>query len=292
MLWLGLILVLLLGTIAGCWWGSNIVFYPPAKIPLKIFPQQFDLPYQEASFKTRDGITLRGWLIPAQEKTNRTIIFCHGWGDNKGDMLERFRFLHPYFNMFFFDNRAHGDSGGTHSSIGYLESIDFDAALQYLKDTRPEWIRSLGICGLSMGATVSIYGMANYPELRCAIFEAPFQSFNGVVMQFASNHFALPYFPFVWLTLFIIRLRLGGDPEPYSPTFHIQQLSGRPLLFISGEEDQLMPLKRVRGLYEMAGEPKEFWAVPKATHGRCQEVAGKEYERRITQYFHTHLPVL
>ena len=140
-----------------------------------------------------------------------------------------------------------------------------------------------------MGAAVAIRSMASCKDLRCALLEAPFRSFNAVVNQFCANKFALPYFPFVWLTLAIITYRLGADPETYSPTYHIRKLSGRPLLFIAGEKDPLMPLALVRSLYEEAGEPKEMWIVPEATHGRCQEIAGGEYNRRVLDFFEKNL---
>ena len=89
-----------------------MIFHPPLQGPLKVFPHQFDLEHENVEFETEDGVTLRGWLIPSPSDTKRTIIFCHGWGDDKGDMLDRFQFLYKDFNLFFFDCRAHGDSGG------------------------------------------------------------------------------------------------------------------------------------------------------------------------------------
>ncbi|MFH2202118.1 MAG: alpha/beta hydrolase [Elusimicrobiota bacterium] len=290
MTWLLLLLPLLLLTLIGaCWWGSGRVFHPPAMTPLYVFPEQFGLAHEKVSFPTEDGLTLKGWLIPAREKTDRTIFFCHGWGDNKGDMLDRFHFLARDFNLFFYDSRAHGESGGEFSTIGYLEAIDFTAALRFLKEQRPAWMRRLGFYGLSMGAAVGIRGLAYAPEFRCAVLEAPFASFNEVVEQFCTINYPLPRFPFAYLTLAIIRHRLGADSEPHSPRYHIRKLSGRPLFFISGAQDRLMPPAIVRSLYEEAGQPKELWEIPEAEHGRCQEAAGEEYNRRVREFFRANL---
>lgn len=279
----------LAGVLAACWWGSNIVFRPSHKIPLLAFPEQFDLRYEAVSFTASDGAKLKGWLIPAAEPTDRTILLCHGWSDNKGDMLARFRFLAAGFNLFFFDVRGHGESPGSFSTIGYLEARDFDAALLALERLKPAWSKRLGVLGLSMGAAMAIRGLAAHPGLRCAVAEAPFRSFNAVVHQFTRNHFSLPYFPFVWLTLVIIRLRLGADPEPLSPIYHAAASPGRPKLFIAGSEDTLMPLTEVRAVFDAAADPKELWRIEGAAHGRCQETAGGEYERRISEFFGRHL---
>lgn len=280
---------LLLGLFAACWWGANVVFYPPDLLPDLLRPEELDIPYESVEFTTDDDVLLRAWVIRAQSPTDATIVFCHGWGDNKGDMLRRFHALRDRFNLYFLDTRAHGESAGRHSSIGYLEAIDFDAAMRNLKERHPAWVKRLGICGLSMGAAMAVHAMARHPEIRCGVLESPFRSFNEVVRQFCQNKFKLPYFPFVWLTLLIIRMRLGADPEPVSPVHHVDRISPRPVLYLSGENDSLMPLSEVRALYELNGEPKELWVVPGATHGRCQEAAPEEYDRRIRSFFETHL---
>lgn len=279
----------LLALLAACWWGSNVVFDPAHKTPLRVRPADLGLPCEDAAFETPDGVTLRGWLIPAAAPTDASVILCHGWSDNKGDMLARFRFLQRDFNLFLFDSRGHGESSAPIGTIGYLESVDFDAALRHLRAARPGWCRRLGVVGLSMGAAMGIFALARHRALLCGVLESPFRSFNEVVTQFTTNRFALPFFPFVWLTLLVISLRLGDDPEPYSPIYHVGAIAPRPLLFISGEEDSLMPLAQVRAVYAAAGRPKQLWTVPGASHGRCQELAGAEYEARVRGFLLAHL---
>ena len=41
----------------------------------------------------------------------------------------------------------------------------------------------------------------------------------------------------------------------------------------------------LRALYAAAGEPKELWMVPGATHGKCRESAGAQYDRRVMDFF-------
>lgn len=281
--------ILMLALFCACWWGSNIIFSPGHKAPLTVFPDQLGMEFTAVSFQANDGLTLRGWLIPAQKPTQKTVLLCHGWSDNKGDMLDRFRFLHQSFNLMAFDSRYHGDSDGERTTLGTMESLDFDAALRCLQRRRPAWKKNLGLVGLSMGGAISIFGMAKHHEPRCAVIEAPFRSFNAVVGRFTRNNFSLPYFPFVWSALIVIRARLGIDAEPHSPIYHVHRVAPRPLLFIAGELDQMAPLDEVRALYAAAGKPKELWVIPKATHGKCQETAGAEYDRRITAFFEKNL---
>lgn len=277
--------LLLAALFYACWWGSNMVFHPYRMLPNAVFPEQFGLAYERCEFKSEDGLTLRAWLIPAAKETDKTVFFCHGWGDNKGDMLRRFHFLAQDFNLFLFDSRQHGESDGDLSTIGSLEARDFAAALAWLKKRHPAWTRRLSLLGLSMGAAMGIRGMAVHGGFRCALLESPFRSFNRVVHQFAINAYRLPYYPFVWLTLAVIRARVGHDPEPFSPVLYAADMPAVPLFFIAGEKDALMPLGEVEALYAMCKPPKSLWVVPGGEHGRCQEAAGPEYDRRVREFF-------
>ena len=49
-------------------------------------PEQFGLRYEKIAFTTPDGIELKGWFIPSPGDDKRTLIMCHGWGDNKGEL--------------------------------------------------------------------------------------------------------------------------------------------------------------------------------------------------------------
>lgn len=277
--------VLAAAVLYACWWGTNMVFHPHRMLPNAVFPEQFALGYEKVSFKTEDGLTLRGWLIPAAKATDKTIFFCHGWGDNKGDLLRRFHFLAADFNLFLFDSRHHGESEGELSTIGSLEARDFAAALAWLKAEHPAWTRRLSLLGLSMGAAMAVRGMAVHGGFQCALLESPFRSFNRVVHQFGINAYRLPYFPLIWLMLHVLRWRLGHDPEPFSPVYYAADMPAVPLFFIAGEKDALMPLSEVVALHAMCKPPKELWVVPGGEHGRCQEAAGPEYERRVREFF-------
>jgi pimeloyl-ACP methyl ester carboxylesterase len=57
------------------------------------------------------------------------------------------------------------------------------------------------------------------------------------------------------------------------------------VLFIYGQHDQ----PNVRGLtpsyYNVAGEPKEIWEVPGASHTGAIDSQPREYERRVIAFF-------
>jgi pimeloyl-ACP methyl ester carboxylesterase len=59
-----------------------------------------------------------------------------------------------------------------------------------------------------------------------------------------------------------------------------------PMLFISGDADQLVPPAHMRRLYELSSRctEKEFYSVLGGTHNDTFEVAGAEYYRRLRAF--------
>jgi pimeloyl-ACP methyl ester carboxylesterase len=292
MIWLAAALLLAAAVYALCWWGAGIILHPPAMSPMWIFPEQFGLRYEKISFHTRDGLELKGWFIPSTTGDKRTILMCHGWGDNKGELLKQTYFLNENggFNLMYFDFRSHGESEGEITTIGGLETIDFDAAVEWLRKSKPDLADSVGVFGLSMGAAVTVASLPKHPDLRCAVVESPFSDYRTVIKRWAWNNMKLPYYPLVAITLFILRSRVK-DPEidRFNPVESAPKIAPRPLFVIGGEFDRLMTPEDVRKVFDAAREAKQLWMVPEAWHAKCREAAGMEYDTRVIGFFSRNL---
>ena len=292
MIWLTAAVLLAAAVCALCWWGAGIILHPPAMSPMWIFPEQFGLRYEKVAFKTRDGLELKGWFIPSPTGDKRTILMCHGWGDNKGELLKQTYFLNENggFNLLYFDFRSHGESEGEITTIGGLETIDFDAAVEWLRKAKPDLADTVGVFGLSMGAAVTIASLPKHPDLRCAVVESPFSDYRTVIKRWAWNNMKLPYYPLVAITLFILRMRVK-DPEidRFNPVESAPKIAPRPLFVIGGEFDRLMMPEDVREVFAAAREPKQLWMVPEGWHAKCREAAGMEYDTRVSGFFSRNL---
>jgi fermentation-respiration switch protein FrsA (DUF1100 family) len=66
----------------------------------------------------------------------------------------------------------------------------------------------------------------------------------------------------------------------------VGRIAPRPLLFIHGGADDLIPVEEAEALYELAGEPKELWIVPGVGHARVAEVEPRKYSERVGGFFH------
>ncbi|MEQ1920121.1 MAG: alpha/beta hydrolase, partial [Elusimicrobiota bacterium] len=264
----------------------------PPMSPMSHFPEHYELPYENISFSTRDGLKLKGWFLPSPGGDKRTILMCHGMSDNKGLLLKQTYFLNKTggFNLVYFDFRSHGESEGTITTSGGLETIDFDAAMAWLREAKPELMGNVGAFGLSMGATVTVVSMSKHPDLRCAVVESPFTDYRTVIARWFWNNVKVPYFPLVALTIKIVRSRVNASEiELFDPVASAALISPRPLFVIGGERDSLMTPEDVTLVFAAAREPKQLWMVPEASHTMCREAAGTEYDTRLLEFYSRHL---
>lgn len=269
--------------------GASFILYDPTRKPHVIWPEQFRLRFERVEFPNADHQRLRGWIVhpPEPGPEPRLLVMCHGWGANKGDILEETRFLAEKggFHLFYFDFRACGESDGEVSTIGYLESLDLDAALKYLRREHPKLVKRMGIFGMSMGGAVAITGLARHKDLKAGVIESAFTSYEQVISRWNKGKTWLPDFPLIPMTRAWIRLRLGADPEPWSPIHHIDKLESRPMFYITGDQDWLMPTDEAVKLHERTPGPKDLWIVPGAGHGKCWRTSPVEYERKVLAFF-------
>lgn len=257
------------------------------KMQLNYWPDLFKLVFESINFRTTDGIDLSGWFIPATSgETNKTIIFCHGWGSNKGEVLKDTYFLAEYgFNLFYFDFRASGESKGEISSIGYLEIKDLESAIEFLKYYKPHAAEKIGVLGISMGGSVATYVASRNDEIKCILLESTFYSYNRVVGNWSWSRMKIPYYPLVPLTLFFVRLKLAADPEIFSTIHYIDKITV-PVLFVSGDHDDLVPVEDTKILFEKCkSSKKDLSIIIGASHGRCAEVGGQEYKEKVSKFF-------
>jgi len=286
-----LMLLILLGLSFLLVWSNT---HPP-RYPLRISPANYGIPFEELSFAAPDGIRLRGWYLHSRTGEGGrgpAVILCHGLGASKSDFVELGAYLSQRgFHVLLFDFRAHGDSGGSKCSLGYLEKEDLLAALNLLQGKREVDLHRIGVYGFSLGGAVAIMTAAERPEIRAVVADSAFTSMEEEATHVLTRVYHLPRAPFLWLGKLIFRLFFGFGLEEISPLSAIGRLSGRPILLIAGVGDEAIPDAHARYLYQAAGQPKELWLIREAVHGGTLAAAGPEYERRVERFFSQALRV-
>jgi dipeptidyl aminopeptidase/acylaminoacyl peptidase len=264
----------------------------PPKYPLHIPPSVYKADYVEVSFTSADGIVLKGWLVKPSHPGTKSpaIIICHGVGANRSDFTELAASLsHRGYFVLPFDFRAHGESGGRRTSLGYHEQKDVIAALEFLRTRNEVNPGRIGIYGFSLGGSSAILAAAKTNAFSAVVTDSAFTSLRDQARGAITGFYHLPAFPFLPLSIIGYELYFQTRVDNISPVSVIAQIAPAPVLIIAGEGDQLIPADNGRKLFAAAGEPKELWIIPGADHGGTLAAAGNEYEKRVGEFFDKHL---
>jgi dipeptidyl aminopeptidase/acylaminoacyl peptidase len=264
----------------------------PPKYPLYIPPSDYRVDYEDVSFMSSDGVALKGWLVKPKhpEKKSPAIIICHGVGANRSDFTELSAFFSKrgYFVMQF-DFRAHGESGGSRTSLGYHEQKDIIAALLFLKARTEIDSKRIGIYGFSMGGSAAILAAAKTGAFSAVVADSAFTSLRDQARDAITGFYHLPSFPFLQLSILGYELYFQTRVDNISPVSVITSIAPKPVLIIAGEGDKLIPADNGRKLHAAAQEPRELWIIPDAGHGGTLAAAGGEYEKRVGAFFDEHM---
>ncbi|PIY95684.1 MAG: hypothetical protein COY66_06165 [Candidatus Kerfeldbacteria bacterium CG_4_10_14_0_8_um_filter_42_10] len=269
---------------------SFFAFYTsirPKKIIGSVTPESFGYQYQAVSFKTEDGLNLKGWFVPSKTSPAGTIIVLHGYPAEKGDVLTWALFLHDRYNLLFFDFRYFGESEGSYTTIGWKEQKDLQAAVSYLKTRSDVDPQKIGVMGFSLGGAVAIMGAGNIPEVKAVVADSPYATLDDLA-DMLFRRFSILKKPLIWSAKQWSKLFLKFDFSQVSPLAAARN-SATPLLLIHGDQDRQIPLEQSKKIFEAAKGPVELWQVNGADHGGAYFQNKEIYESKVLGFFEKYL---
>jgi hypothetical protein len=238
--------------------ACTALFFQPHRIQV-FTPDKFGLAYQEVRFKTRDGLELYAWFIPAQGRALGTVLQLHGNAENISTHFTSLAWMPARgFNLFAFDYRGYGASEGTPGLDGV--QLDIDAALETLLARDDIDKNRIVIYGQSLGGALAAYYVEHTQHrdrIRALVLESAFSDYVDVAKEKFTDHWFT--WPFQWIP------DLWVD-DRYSPLPGMASISPIPLLVLHGDRDRTVPMHHGQRLYEAAREPKQLWIVPGAGH--------------------------
>jgi pimeloyl-ACP methyl ester carboxylesterase len=256
----------------------------PLRYPLF---QTMDLGFehQEVTFSSRDGLALSGWFVPgsmsAAGRNGATVVITHGLSGNRLSGTHAARLLSKQgFAVLLYELRGHGRSQADSNTWGWVEINDLLGAVEYLRsrpDLDPERIGALfagGQISLRRGSRRWIR------PLPPKVHTLPLCLTHILSSAFGLRKLVL--YPWLWI-MYNFQVLLTGVPQPLGVVKETPKIAPRPLLLIAAGrgEEYLM----ARRLFEVAGEPKELYHVPEASHTECSRARPDEYARKLVEFF-------
>ena len=235
---------------------SSYFFYPMKEMVRT--PADVGLKYRDLTFTTRDHVRIHAWLLTTPHPRG-IVYYLHGNAENISTHLGNVYWLPDQgYEVLLLDYRGYGLSQGTPDFPQVF--ADVSAGYQWLKTYSAQQHLPVFILGQSLGAAISAYYFAELPKddiiFNGVVLDAVFSGQRDIAKNVLSRHFI------TWPFQFFIGFFL---PKDYDPKDYVADFSPIPLLFFHSRDDQVIPLKEGRSVYERAGEPK-MWVTTRGPH--------------------------
>lgn len=262
-------------------------------------PQDFGLKGDTVSFRSQDGVALKGWWLPAEGTARASIIIAHGVDHTRQVMLPRASFLvHGGYNVLALDLRGHGESAAQYASPGYLEARDILGAIQYIRSRNEN--TPVGVLGVSYGAVAALLAASQSGDIAAVVADGAYPTgkdvFENINHYFVRSHgsplwmrglFAVASFPGVPCAIavvYYVRTGIWLGPELVSVLPSASRIR-IPVLLISGQQDWIVPTEQARRvLAALLTDQKRLVVIPGAVHDTTYSAAPHVYENAVLTF--------
>jgi alpha-beta hydrolase superfamily lysophospholipase len=186
-------------------------------------------------------------------------------------------------NILVFDPRAHGKSDGEYNTVGFEESLDDLAWLEYMKERFV--IKSFvlhGICIGSAGGILALTGENAPREVEGIVAEGMFPNFGESVKNHMRERKHSTFIAFDLTNMWM--KRYTGHSMKNGPIDVIDKLRV-PLLMLHSREDIYSTPENAEKLYQKAGsDEKQIVWFPKGRHSMLRITDTERYDNAIKAF--------
>ena len=248
--------------------NANRFFYFPTR-DQPATPAKWNLRYENVDFESTDGTPLHGWFLPKKgnDEAKATVVFSHGNAGSIGHHLGFAMWLaEAGYNVFMYDYRGFGKSGGSVERSGMLE--DVKSAFKYVASRPDVDAENLVSYGHSLGGAKSVTAIVEgkIKGLKAIVIDGTFASYRAMAR--------------------VIGGQLGADliTDEFSPKDYISKITDTPVLVIHGDHDEVVPFSQGKQLFDLANEPKTFFEVKDGSHGNSLSRDNGAYRKRMLEW--------
>ena len=251
-------------------WQNRLIFKPSSTI--EITPEELSLPNEEiwlpVPSKGKNSPKIHGFWFPNTSPNSPVILYLHGNGGNvTSNFWHAKRFHSLGFAVLLMDYRGYGKSEGDFPTEQQVYQ-DAQIMWNYLVQERGIQPQDIIVYGHSLGGAIAIDLASNNPQMAGLIIQGSFTSMADMV-DFLGTY-----------DLFPNDLILNQKFDSLSKLESLEV----PLLFIHGEEDDIVPASMSKTLFDAAIAPKRLWLVEGANHNDVAKVSGDTYLQKIIEF--------
>lgn len=237
-------------------------------------PDKIGVAAELVRYPNANGKMLCGLYFESIGAPRGTVVHFHGNAHNVSDHFPLALFLRKHgWDVLCFDYQGFGASEGKPSPARAVE--DGLASVRYARAHMRANPGGVMIFAQSVGVPPAVAVAAQDPGIKALVLEGGFYSYRAAMHRVMRRSWIL--WPFSWVIPPLV-VRRTWDADRW-----IERMSPRPVLFIHGTGDRVVPYDLTEKLFRKAKEPKELWLVPGADHLQCRR--HRDYESKVANFF-------
>ena len=268
-----LVVLMLVATVGGMVVLPSVIMGPMVDMHVS-FSNTYDardygLKARELTLYTEDGYAISAFEVDAEDP-RAVLIFISGIHNPSVTAFFGHAqvFRENGYASILYDMRAHGKSDGELVSLGYLETRDTQAVVDYILTQERYQGVPIIVYGLSMGGAVAINSAGQIPEIAGLVSISAYSSWEDVFADSMVN-MGLPQCvanlqkPFVKL---YSMWKFGWSTRDNYPAEQIKNLGNRPALLMHSDEDSQVSSANLPRILQDAPNHVETWTRPGDEH--------------------------
>lgn len=255
-----IVFLLLAGLAMG--FGDNFIFFPTREGDWEA-AKHADFPIQDVALSASDGTKLHAWHVRAKEP-RATVLYFHGNAGNiagRRDIAESLAALGC--DVFLSEYRGYGKCEGKPTEKGI--TLDAEAAYDHLTRTLGVPPSKLILYGESLGSG-SVIELATRHPCAGVVLQCPFTSIRDMAGR------VVPLFPAHWF------MASKFDNIGRIPSVKV------PKLFLATRQDEVVPYKLTKRLYEAAPEPKTWVEFQGIGHNDIPSLKRRDWMEAVSKF--------
>lgn len=244
--------------------------------------RSLDSQAQRVRIAVAPGDSVDAWYVPGTRPAS--VLLLHGYARTHSRMWRYGSFLHRAgYGVLAFDTRSARSVHRLPTTLGWNEIADAQAALDWLRTRQPHG--RIGVLGESLGASVALMLAARNPDVSAVVEDCGFATGRQALEESSERWAHLPRWPTAPVLRWLERRLTGFDPYAVDVVAAAQSLTGRPVLFIQGLDDNRFSPLQVRELWQAAGHKDPLWLIPGVGHNDGWRTHRALYEQRVCAFF-------
>ncbi len=261
--------------------------------PLKRTPAYVAPVHEDVTFRSRDGVLLKGWWFPAT-RADRAVVMVHGKDQNRIDSsFDPGRIAHfllaDGWSVLVFEMRGHGESEGLRWGLGEHEPNDILSAIDLAAAKAQIDRRRVATIGESMGAGSVLMTVGRDPSIGPIVVDSAYESARTVIDEVGPDYSHLPAF-FTPGMVLMGRLFFDIDIGGIVPIDVVRAHPERAFLFIQCENDRTVAAHHGIDLRRASANARsELWLVKECGHVLAFATHPDEWREHVLAFLHREI---